>query len=746
MKQDKKTKRYDVCDTFLLRSPLLPAGVLQRISQSSEIDDLLLDQYSRNECLEAIFLSSPGLYRLAQKWIDGGETNKKAKRKLLQYLIRMSSRCTPFGLFAGVCAGQFGIKEGINLLAAGEHSLRFRPDMQLLCLLAGEIGNDREYRKKLKYTPNTSLYGIGGEYRYIEHYSDTEGVRKYLLNATSRTPILQAILDAAADGISIDDLHDLIKEVGTDSKEDTDYLHSLISNQVLVSDLEPTVSGEGFFGELESIISGNEYDNKHVKLFSEISDGIRELNAGRNHERIELIDAMNTKVKQAGLKFSESAFVQADMKLAVRNCQLSDSIRKDLLVAINFLTRLSRAERNPLLERFKNNFYKRYGDREIPLSLVMDAEAGPAYLPEDGNEGNSSILAGLKLPPKKQLTRDLKWLAVDSMLYSKHQQALMTGQYEVKLSESDLEKLPVSDHEISKTISMLVRILGKWEMDSHKRIIQLISAGGNSAINLAGRFAYLDESLGKCLKEVGRDDRELNADAVLAEIIHLPEERTGNVLLRPVMHEYEIPYLAKTSVDQEYSLPVTDLMVRVKDDKILLRSKKLNRYILPRLSNAHNYMPGRLSMYRFLCDMQSQDLTTNLSFSWGPLEQDSIFLPRVSFKNIILKPAQWNLQNQDLDILKGAKDDIEFNEALNMMRKKFNIPNEILLTEFDNELWLDLSSNACRDILLHEVRKRDELCIKEYLSQGSDALVRSADGNHTNEFLFFLYERNNNEQ
>jgi hypothetical protein len=377
---------------------------------------------------------------------------------------------------------------------------------------------------------------------------------------------------------------------------------------------------------------------------------------------------------------------------------------------------------------------------EMPLNLVMDAEAGPAYLPEDNRSGNSSLTEGLELPYKDQVVENLEWSETDTYLYRLHQEALMEGSYQVELDESDLEGLPESMHSLPGTISMLVQILGKNAGNQSRRNMHIKSAGGNSAINLAGRLAYLDQELEGCLKEMACLEQHHYGDAILTEIIHLPEERTGNVLLRPILRPYEIPFLARASVDPEYCLSLNDLMISVKDNKVLLRSLKLDRYIIPRLSNAHNYSLSRLSVYRFLCDLQSQDITANLGFSWGPLENEAYFLPRVCYKNIFLKPAQWNINSKHLNALKKTNGADEFYNELKKLQTKFHIPGEILLTDYDNELWLDLENRACRDILHHEIIRKSTLSIKEYFHPGKDALVKSPDGDHTNEFLFFLYQ------
>ena len=123
----------------------------------------------------------------------------------------------------------------------------------------------------------------------------------------------------------------------------------------------------------------------------------------------------------------------------------------------------------------------------------------------------------------------------------------------------------------------------------------------------------------------------------MAEIVHLPQQRTGNVLMRPVLREYEIPFLGRSSVDPAYAIPVSDLMVSVRNNTVLLRSKRLNKFIIPHLSNAHNFSFGALSIYKFLCDLQSQNIMTNVGFSWGPLESETLYLPRVTYKNILMR-------------------------------------------------------------------------------------------------------------
>ena len=69
------------------------------------------------------------------------------------------------------------------------------------------------------------------------------------------------------------------------------------------------------------------------------------------------------------------------------------------------------------MERFRERFYARYGDEEVPLSLVMDAEAGPAYLPDDSLADNSVLLDGLEVPLNETYPFKLDWSLQDHFLY-----------------------------------------------------------------------------------------------------------------------------------------------------------------------------------------------------------------------------------------------------------------------------------------------------------------------------------------
>jgi len=85
----------------------------------------------------AIYIASPMLYNEMQKVKINKIKNKKEiqqiKESLTRYLTRMSTRCTPFGLFAGCAIGEFTSETNIQIKDSLRRTTRL--DMYYLCVL-----------------------------------------------------------------------------------------------------------------------------------------------------------------------------------------------------------------------------------------------------------------------------------------------------------------------------------------------------------------------------------------------------------------------------------------------------------------------------------------------------------------------------------------------------------------------------------------------------------------------------------
>ena len=200
---------------FLLRRPLLPVNSFFDINQLANTDkeefaDTLLKRYEEDPMLmEAIYTASPELYyQLCKVFRKEEAASSKLILTLYKYLSRMSTRCTPYGLFAGCSTGATGIETHISYDKT-VHIKHSRLDMNYVNELVDYLQLIPEVRKKLTYFVNSSLYASGDHYRYIE-YKIQNKKRVYTLAAVRKSEHLNLLIHAAEKGIMYPDLLDLL--------------------------------------------------------------------------------------------------------------------------------------------------------------------------------------------------------------------------------------------------------------------------------------------------------------------------------------------------------------------------------------------------------------------------------------------------------------------------------------------------------------------------------------------------------
>jgi thiopeptide-type bacteriocin biosynthesis protein len=266
--------------------------------------------------------------------------------------------------------------------------------------------------------------------------------------------------------------------------------------------------------------------------------------------------------------------------------------------------------------------------------------------------------------------------------------------------------------------------------------VLLRGASGAPGAGLLGRFCHADGALRARVEEHLRLEEAQRPDAVFAEIVHLPESRVGNILLRPVLRSYEIPFLGRSGAPPQAQLPVTDLLLSVVGDgvasgaaeRLVLRSRRLGREVLPRLTSAHKYSLSSLGVYRFLCELQRQGTVGVLTWDWRPLEALP-FLPRVSSGRTVLARARWNLDRRDLERFSGRT------EAFREWCHEAGLPRWIALADADNELVTDLGNALSVEALLHHLRRREQATLIELFPSPDELCAHGPEGRFTHEIV-----------
>jgi thiopeptide-type bacteriocin biosynthesis protein len=236
------------------------------------------------------------------------------------------------------------------------------------------------------------------------------------------------------------------------------------------------------------------------------------------------------------------------------------------------------------------------------------------------------------------------------------------------------------------------------------------------------------------VKDYLRAEEKLKGNVIFAEIVHLPEGRVGNVLFRPVLRDYEIPYLATSRVPPEKQIAVSDLMVSVQEGRIVLRSRRLGSEVLPRMTTAHGYTHARnLKLYKFLCLLQLQGVAHVLGWSWGVLDQ-AAFLPRVVYGNIIFSFARWRLAKEVIEQLSKPQGPDRL-RAVHQWREKNKVPRFVYVTEADNQLLVDFDNALSVEVLVDYVKKRPEAKLVEMLHDPANLCVQGPEGTFVNEVV-----------
>lgn len=718
----KSMKSYTLSEALLLRTPLLSLnGYMANVLKDNTLEALRY-AYQDEAIQKALFLASPVLFEENKKWQRGEVTGNEETRlaqALWRYLLRMSSRCTPFGLFAGVTMGKWANYTNI-VLEKDKYQAHTRLDMEYLGALAQELSRFPEVRAKLRYFPNNSIYVVGGRLRYVDyHYKEKRRVHQIV--AIDDSHYVQAVLERAVSGALPSELSQVLVSEDINYEEAAAFIEEMIDAQVLISELDGKTT--------TSKTSVNQLSEKLEGALKEYIDYL--LNPA--HYQFPPSDLFKEKLAAVGVPFELSKLFQTDLEKSAQSCCLDKKIAGSLRRGLSLLNRLSIKPRETNMSKFAEAFLERYETKELPLLEVLDIETGIGYVQRGNTQGDINPLVDDLMIGVTAGEQKLDWNSKQVFLFKKLLEAHQEKAYKVNLEFKEVEKFEEHWEDVSPSISLMFSVLSQEE-GKHPTVI--LENGGGQATRLLGRFTTMNnEILTWCESIAAAEQAAFPNDTIIAEIVHLPENRVGNILMRKQFRTYEIPYLAQASVAEEFKIPLQDLMVSVRNGEVVLRSKRLQKRIIPALSNAHNYSYNSLPVYHFLCDLQSQNLRSGFGFHWGNMSNQFKFLPRVCFENLILHRATWQLQKADFEMLTQSKPN-ELMQNIAIWRNQWSMPERILIVQGDNELLIDLRHELSAQTLVQEVKNLPNVTLAEFLFLDENAITKDEHGEcYTNEFV-----------
>ena len=736
----------------IIRTPLLPYRLLEDlVSGQMQWEQVLEDPLFLN----GLYLASPELYNSCQQWKAGNlEDNRKKskfKNSVLKYVYRAAARCTPFGLFAGL--GAVDVQAPATELRVGPaagHRTHVRMDMDFLGSLAKEISNCPFVKPYLKYQVNSTLYRLGENYRFVEHqYVGT--IRKFSLTSLEYTPAIEAVLRAAAGGSFIGRLAGSIVDEDVSQEDAEAFVGDLIDVQVLTGELQPSTTGEEsgkqLLSTLHEVLARIDDAADRAALgnligqIETMTDALAGLSRVDSHEAgayVRLTEA----ARQFGIGFSEKFLIQCDTLLrferpATVSAQVVETVREGLAV----LDKLSRrGGANPKMEKFIKSFVERYEEREVPLVEALDVEIGIGY----GNQQENLLdFAGyvdnLVFEVKPEAGREVRWNQdVHAFLAAKMVDACRTQEQVIHITEEEARRLPRRTED-SRRYHTYTCLFSLFHDAAGHQTIAIQGAGGHTAAAWLGRFCHAEPAIHQMALDVTAVEERLNPAKIVAEVNHLPQDRLGNVLQRPILRNYEIPFQAGSFADPDRQLDINDLLLSVRNGRIVLRSARHGKEVLPYISNALFHEKDSLPVFHFLGDLQLESNRKGFVLDLGALADVFKFIPRIQYRNVILRRASWTLDEADVRTISAFGEDNLF-ERFTAWADALGLPACFVLQDYDNELPIDRRSPDAVKVFAEEIKGEKQAVLLEFLMAGHASPVVDGEGNsYNNEILLFFH-------
>lgn len=681
---------------FVLRAPMLPLEDLDRLRHDPEY---LHNLAASPVVTEALHLASPGLLRR----FESGEPDPQVAAAVTAYLVRMCTRATPFGLFASCATGVLGSRT--ELVVAGPEGVvrHSRPDTEVLATLVERLLADPNTRPQMLVEPNSSRYRAAGALRLID--SRVRGGRRsnHLVVVDDDEP-LRSALQVASGGASVEQVVEAIEaDTGFGRDEVRAYVDALVDAQVLTAVAEPAVTGSQPLTYVTASLRRQGFAHT-VAVLDEVGAELANLDAAGLGNSPTAYSGLSETILELAGSGDEARLIQVDLHRVGSGLTLGRDVVRELSEGVRLLHRVCPAVESAALRRFKEAFRDRYEDRAVPLMVALDEELGVGFDPsQHPAAGQSPLLAGIDLGG---LPGEQSFTARDAVLLDLLIRARDYGAKSLDLDADALARLAAAPPShtplpIPDALAVTASLLDDG--------IEIHNVYGPSGAQLLGRFCHGDDRLHEAVRAHLRAEEAKSPGVVFAEVVHLPEGRTGNILTRPVLRDYELVLLGRSGAPPDHQLSVDELTVRLDGPRLVLHSARLDAEIRPRLTTAHNAARG-FGVYRFLAALQADGVAGELGWDWGAIS-GAPTLPRVTAGRLVLSRARWLLSAAEVATLTTADAGAGW-AALSVNR---GLPGEVLIADGDNRLYVDIASPALTIAAAKVLRGRGAAMIEEVL-------------------------------
>lgn len=732
----KNVNTYKCHDIFMVRTPSLPINIYSvLIERYNEDVEKLIKEYNLYDFFEEnLLISSKNLYDSFEKYTikeENGKTKKikKYRESILKYMIRASSRPTPFGGFSKVGLAQFTNETNDISISRDLVTKKINVDNSWLHFIVNLFENNRYIVSQLNLKINSLCYKYGNRFKNpfysnlgdentldrnnIKYSNLIEKIKKELQSFTSFKELQSSIL-SMYEGVDIGLVNDTIIKLIKSEFILTELRVDLLSKEPLrklISRLELLELEEEHkeillkLKELDSLIflyNSNNYDINNIKRIYSIMESIHKSNTCL---------MLNT-----GIRFN--------------NNLIDINIKNDLEEFVNIFKHLC-IERKYLHdnESLEIEFQEKYGTNiEIPFVDFIDSNGFNA-LKKFRNVNNSKSISKREENIKTLLEKKI------ILSYLNHSEEVIIEEKDIKDEIKSYTELPISFD--------LNVFITKDKMDKYNYFI-----GPNVGSNEGGvtyqRFEeVLNKKLfGKYMEVYNKKNEIVSDDYIIAEIKEINSNgRITNIFNKTRNYEHYINFGFPSNNDTG-EINIEDLSVGVDDNNLFYIKYKNNKKIKFVLDNMLN--PNVVNDVAYILN----SITSNYSKSFlsGIFMINNIskfYIPRIKIGKVVVSPKTWILDFNDFTI----EDRSIFFSELRDYINKFSIDKHVYLKSGDNRLLINLDKEIYGEIILSSLKKYKliEFCeIENNLIDGG-IVTDEYNNKYVSEFVFtFIMENNKN--
>lgn len=615
----------------------------------------------------------------------------KNKEILIKYLIRMSSRPTPFGLFAQVSFSKFSDKE--ENFYIDPLSIESNCSVSRLWLNKLIIKLEKKYLKDLCYIKNSNVY-LAGDRLYNPNFTNRGSLTRSekAINSVNvkNTKAVQRIRELTSDFNSFTDLYELLKKeyVDLDLDKFASFITTLIENEIIYSNLSARAYDEDPFltliKELQKLNTTGELLTNLEEIYNAVKFFVPSL------ENIEIIYKMMSNLQVS------TDYIVCNSTLEKFTGNLSKEVKSKIESFLNKLSKIYVEKNNyPRLKLFKQEFFDYFEPNTlVPLKLIIDERKfnGLKYL-TDTSEELSERETRIQTIIDQKILRSIKNQS-DVVFFNLEDFAGIISEFPLNEEETAISiDLNFSvfknngiyniyvgpNHGALKQGNSFQRFKGIWKKDFEESITQ-------SYKSEIIEYEKLDDLVVDAfeVQKFGKANNILNMSCNYPTSLVFGTIKSDNDFSRTI------------SIDDLFILLDDNLRLHIVDKSELKRVRLVSDSMLTPFSNGKLVQLLKEITYEYENHKIIERLNTFNRTNY-------FYTPRIVFEGVTLFLETWRINQVNFDI----KDFNVFECQISKLISDFSIPNIVYLCKWDNRLLIDLNKKVFREILFKAIKKGD---------------------------------------